>query len=258
MRGMYHFVFLPLPARVDDYALTPSDPHKTHPIQSMPFTHLSPTKTLTFKKMLDSLSPSKEAQPWLTLLQSRKNFISAPVWVALTPWQWASHKHTSQRDPVGIYSALLAPTQRTFNTHPAVTQQLGLAAVTVVSSAIGSSTDAEAPLAWAHLNLVHAELRDCRPSDVVPAAAAKQIVFLVLFVYTVTEKVTGLAESDLWPGTSDSLLVLNVLQTLILALFLFCFIGEIMTLRLVQPPVYDVCALWLPSAFQTSDSFLAA
>lgn len=62
-------------------------------------------------------------------------------------------------------------------------------------------------------------------------------MFLVLFVYTVTKKVTGLAENDLWPGTSDSLLVLNVLQALILALFLFCFIGEIMTLRLVQPPV---------------------
>lgn len=89
----------------------------------------------------------------------------------------------------------------------------------------------------AYLSLIHTELDDRGPSDVVPAAPARQIVFLVLFVYTVTKKVTGLAENDLWPGTSDSLLVLNVLQALILALFLFCFIGEIMTLRLVQPPV---------------------
>lgn len=47
-----------------------------------------------------------------------------------------------------------------------------------------------------NLNLVHAGLDGCGPSDVVPAAPAKQIVFLVLFVYTVTKKVTGLAEND--------------------------------------------------------------
>lgn len=119
--------------------------------------------------MLDSLSPSKGAHQWLRSLQSRKNFISAPVWAALTPWQWALQELTGRRGWVvgSVFTVLFPPW----------------------------SAEAEAHLlSGPDPKLIHGELDDRGRSDAVPVAAAKQIVFLGLFLYTLTKKVTGPTE----------------------------------------------------------------
>lgn len=183
------------------------------------------------------------------------------MWVALTPWQWVLQKHTSQRDPVVRlaftvhcwlkHNGHLKHIQQWFSSwgHSVETSKASWSIVVIVllvsrsifcflygqllhiwrhwdSSGLTRVPEAHSHWAWRSWTIWR-RFSGCFQTDRV----------LGLFVYTVTKKVTGLAENDLWPGTSDSLLVLNVLQALILALFLFCFIGEIMTLRLVQPPV---------------------
>lgn len=113
-------LFLPLPPRVNDYALTPSDTHKTHPIQSMLFTYLSPTKTLTFKKMVDSLSSSKGA-PSGSGRYNLERISLVPLCELLWHPDNELYKNTLHR---GIqWSGWHL--QWTFKTHPAVIQQLG-------------------------------------------------------------------------------------------------------------------------------------
>lgn len=150
--------------------------------------------------MLDSLSPSKGAQQWLRSLQSGKNFISAPVWAALTSWQWALQKHTQRRDwVVGLaFTVLLAPTQWTFETQRSVeTRRASWSPIVTVAGGRMLCCGA-----FLHNQLLQAEAQAPNStgwlgtSDVVPVAPAKQIVFLVLLLYTVTKKVTGLAEND--------------------------------------------------------------
>lgn len=79
---MHHFVSS---ATQGWLVLHATHPCSTHPSPRLLCSPLSSTKTLTFKKTIAFLNPSKEAWWWQDLLQSRKNFISALLWFSKYP-----------------------------------------------------------------------------------------------------------------------------------------------------------------------------